>query len=114
MSTIIEIVSSSQPTSVPVDGFVGLPAGGVVGQTIIKTSSNPYDVHWGAGGDKHFEYDQNTASPVWVITHNLNNYPSVTIVDSAGNEVEGDIQYTSNNVVTVTFSAGFAGKAYLN
>lgn len=67
-----------------------------------------------AGGDIFYTYTQGSASSVWTITHNLGKMPSVTVVDSSGNEVEGDIKYNSSNQVTVTFSAGFAGKAYLN
>ena len=64
--------------------------------------------------DKHYVHTQATAAATWEITHNLNKYPSVTVIDSAGSEVEGDIDYTSANVVTLTFSGAFSGKAYLN
>jgi len=50
MSTIIEIVSFSQPTSVQVNGFVGLPAGGTTGQSLVKNSNTPYDVSWSNSG----------------------------------------------------------------
>lgn len=64
--------------------------------------------------DKFYEHNQGVASDVWTITHNLNKYPTVTVIDSAGSEVEGDIDYTSANSVTLTFSGAFTGKAYLN
>ena len=48
-----------------------------------------------------------------VITHALGGKPQVTIVDSADTLVFGEVQYNSNTVVTVTFSAAFSGKAYL-
>lgn len=51
---------------------------------------------------------------VWMINHNLNRYPSVTVVDSAGTVVVGDIKYISTSSVKVSFSGGFAGRAYLN
>lgn len=59
-------------------------------------------------------HDQSIASATWNITHNLNKYPSVTITDSAGDEVEGEVRYNGANSLTVKFSAPFAGKAYLN
>lgn len=61
-------------------------------------------------------YIHNQAEPAnsWMITHNLNKFPSVTIVDSANTEVIGDIQYNNTNTLTVTFSSAFSGKAYLN
>lgn len=61
-----------------------------------------------------FVYDQQVASATWVITHNMGKYPSVTIVDTAGDEVEGEVKYNSLNQVTITFSAPVTGKAYLN
>lgn len=65
-------------------------------------------------GDKTEVYDQAIAASVWTINHSLSKMPSVTIVNSAGDHVEGDIAYISTSQVKVTFSAAFAGKAYLN
>ena len=64
--------------------------------------------------DKNYFYTQSTASDVWKITHNLNKYPSVTIIDSSGNEVIGDVEYNSINQVTLTFAGAFKGTATLN
>lgn len=61
-----------------------------------------------------YTHDQQTSSYTWVIEHNLGRYPAVSIVDSSGRLVVGNVQYTSNNIVTLTFKAKFAGKAYLN
>lgn len=66
------------------------------------------------GEDKNFIYTKGTPDKVWDITHNLDKYPSVTIVDSAGSVVMGDITYISKNNLKVTFSAAFGGTAYLN
>lgn len=65
-------------------------------------------------GDLTYIHDQQTAASVWTVTHNLGKYPSVTVVDSGGNVAVGDIAYTDNNSLTITFSAAFAGKAYIN
>lgn len=65
-------------------------------------------------GDKSFTFTQSVAAETWSITHNLGKYPSVTVVDSGGNVVIGDVEYTSVNALTCTFSAPFSGKAYLN
>ena len=81
------------------------------------------DAHWGqitladelkVSRADTFIYGQNPASDVWTIQHNLNNYPAVAVVDSAGNVVIGDIQYIDRNTVVITFKAAFSGKAYLN
>lgn len=61
-----------------------------------------------------FIFEQGVASDEWTITHNLDNYPSVTVVDSAGSVVIGDVFYVSNAQIILEFDAPFAGKAYLN
>ena len=61
-----------------------------------------------------FEYTQVVPATVWNVQHNLNNFPSITVIDNAGTVVAGQYTYIDNNNVTLTFSAGFAGKAYLN
>ena len=66
------------------------------------------------GGDKNFTYIQSTSAAVWTITHNLGKRPSASVVDSAGSNVVGEVNYTSNNELTITFSSAFKGTAYLN
>lgn len=65
-------------------------------------------------GDKTFTFTQGSPSATWVVTHNLNKYPSVTVVDSAQTEVIGSVDYDSLNEVTITFAAAFSGYAYFN
>lgn len=64
--------------------------------------------------DKHYTHVQGTAAAAWIIQHNLNTFPSVTVVDSAGSVVYGEVVYNNPNQVTVVFTAAFSGKAYLN
>jgi hypothetical protein len=59
-------------------------------------------------------YEQAIPSDTWVVNHNLNTYPSITIVDSGGNTVVGSENYIDKNTVEIKFSAAFTGKAYLN
>lgn len=66
------------------------------------------------GGDKNFTYIQSTSAAVWTITHNLGKRPSASVIDSAGSNVVGEVDYTSNNELTITFSSAFKGTAYLN
>jgi hypothetical protein len=68
----------------------------------------------GVDGDKHYAHEQAIAAATWGITHNMNKYPSVTVTDSAGDQVEGEVHYNGLNSLTLKFSAPFAGKAYLN
>lgn len=65
-------------------------------------------------GRVSYEHTQGVTSNSWVITHNLGFKPNVTVVDSAGNIVEGEIAYTNSNSLTVSFSSAFSGKAYIS
>lgn len=75
---------------------------------------NKTNKDFGIEGDKHFLFVQAIASDVWEIKHDLNKYPSVTVVDSADSVVIGDVTYVDENNVRLTFSGAFSGKAYLN
>jgi hypothetical protein len=68
----------------------------------------------GLSGDTTYRHVQNAASDTWVIAHNLGKRASVTVVDSSGRTVVGQVAYDSDNQVTVYFSVLFAGEAYLN
>ena len=68
----------------------------------------------GIVNDKNFVYVQATSSDIWEITHNLNKYPAVTVVDSGGSVVIGEIVYIDKNNVRITFTSAFSGKAYFN
>ena len=61
-----------------------------------------------------FTFHQASPTSVWVIAHNLGRHPTATVVDTSGSEVEGSTAYIDSNNLTVTFSAGFAGTAYIN
>ena len=58
-------------------------------------------------------FTQASPSATWNITHELGGRPSVTIVDSAGTVVYGEVVYNSNTSITAFFSAPFSGFAYL-
>ena len=68
----------------------------------------------GIVNDKNFVYVQAISSDIWEITHNLNKYPAVTVVDSGGSVVIGEIVYIDKNNVRITFASAFSGKAYFN
>lgn len=65
-------------------------------------------------GDKNFVYTQAVASAIWNIEHNLDKFPSVSVVDDDNNQVYGSVTYNTVNDLTITFTAPFAGKAYMN
>lgn len=61
-----------------------------------------------------YVHEQGTSASTWTITHGLNKYPSVTVVDSAGTKVECVVTYIDSNECELKFNAAFKGKAYLN
>lgn len=65
-------------------------------------------------GAPTFVFTQTVAATVWNVNHNLGKFPSISVVDTANTVVTGQYEYTDNNNVILKFSAGFAGKAYLN
>jgi len=66
------------------------------------------------GGDLNLTYSPPNSQQVWTITHNLGKNPSVSVADSAGTWVVGEVEYLSNNELTITFNSSFSGVAYLN
>jgi len=84
-------------------------------KTVSKSTTNVSFAGFSAAlSDKNYVHDQSSASATWTVTHNLNKRPAVSVVDSAGTLIICDVQYDSDNQVTLTFDDSTAGKAYLN
>ena len=66
------------------------------------------------GADLNATHVQAAAASVWVVPHSLGKRPSVTVVDSAGDPVEGTVGYVDGHNLTITFSAALSGLAFLN
>lgn len=60
-----------------------------------------------------YEHNQSMPSNLWVVTHNLNRRPSVTVTDTAGQMWIGDVEHQSLQQLTIGFGSAFAGRAYL-
>jgi hypothetical protein len=71
-----------------------------------------YDID--SNTDKTFTFTQSIASSTWSVTHNLDKFPSVSVVDSGNTAVVGSVEYINENELTITFSAPFSGYAYMN
>lgn len=67
----------------------------------------------GTGGDLNFTQSFTSTTSV-TVNHNLGKYPSVTVIDSAGDECEGLVDHISVNSLTVSFSAAFSGTVICN
>lgn len=64
--------------------------------------------------DKNFVYKQQFASDTWTVVHNLGKFPSITVVDSAGTVVTGEIILQTTEQAVISFNGAFSGKAYCN
>ena len=49
----------------------------------------------------------------WEITHDLGGYPVVTVIDSSGEKVVGDVTYISKQKLKINFTSEFSGKVVL-
>lgn len=64
-------------------------------------------------GDKHFEKAFINTNQVDVV-HNMQKFPSVTVIDSAKREFEGLVEYIDNNHLVVRFNFSFSGIVICN
>ena len=64
--------------------------------------------------DKTFEFTQGQPATTWNIQHDLNKFPSVSVINNNNVVINGEVTYIDKNNVQLNFSAGFSGKAYLN
>lgn len=62
----------------------------------------------------NYVHEQSVPSKVWIILHSMRKYPSVTVLDSSGYEIEGEVRHTSINRLTIEFTIPFHGIATLN
>lgn len=92
-----------------------------IGDVLINTGSNQVEkwdgTVWqrmGSDGDKTYIHSQSASSTVWTVVHNLNKYPVIQVIDSAGTWVEGDPHYLDLNQLTLTFSTAFSGSVSCN
>lgn len=117
-NTVI-VVEDLHSIAIPIDGggpvIVPMPSIAAVISPGLSGPPGPIGPKGDPGlSGASYVHEQLVAASVWVITHGLGRYPSVTLIDSAGDPVFGDVRYTNNNEVTVTFASPFTGKAYLN
>ena len=101
---------SVSPTAVGFSGDVKDNNGnvGVNGQVLAKTTNG---LEW---TNRTFTFNQTVSTATWTINHNLGMFPSVSVIDSVGNFVTGNINYIDDRNLEITFKSAFKGKAYLN
>lgn len=83
-------------------------AGAILAVMLVDAEGVPVNLSSGGVSPSTFIYSQDAASAVWEVVHNLERYPSVTTVDSAGTPCIGDVDYhlddpvKSGKVITIT------------
>lgn len=82
-------------------------------RNITLRKTGPRGLPGPGGSDKNFT-QAFTSTNVVTVPHNLGKYPAVTVIDSAGDECEGDVDHIDINNLTVTFSADFSGTIVCN
>ena len=89
---------------------IGIRVGSVARPIVLKVQAVNKVVDAGSGIVEDKYYTQSFSDSIDVVVqHNLNKKPAVTIIDSAGDEVEADIKYPTVNQLTLHFSAAFSG-----
>lgn len=110
----LEVVGPTGPQGEQGIPGEGVAPGGSTDQVLAKASNDNYDTTWVDLPKVSYVHNQSATSNTWIITHNLGYNPAVTTKDSAGNIIEGDISYNDGSSLTITFSVGTSGYAYLS
>lgn len=80
----------------------------------LENREGPPGAQGPPGPSNFFEHSQSSASATWTVTHDLGIFPAVTCIDTAGDVIEGQIEYVSVNELKIRFSAAVSGTAYCN
>jgi hypothetical protein len=51
---------------------------------------------------------------VWTVNHNLNKKPAVSSIDTSGTEIYGEVEYVTDNQVTITYLTATGGTVTCN
>lgn len=61
-----------------------------------------------------YKHTQIAPASTWAITHNLKFLPNVTVFDSGGTQIEGNVIHTNTDSLSIQFSAAISGNAVLS
>lgn len=113
--TIVGVGSPTSTTGFDGDIYIDTETGEYYGPKAGGSwpASPLFSIAGVVGPTQRHVHTQTVASSTWDIVHALGGRPSVTIVDTAGTVVTGEIAYNSDTSVTVSFTAPFSGYAYL-
>lgn len=92
-----------------------------VQQTSQSVTVSSSFVQSSGASDKHYTYTINLSAWLWDgtewyidITHSLNKFPSVTVIDSFDRILTLDVEYLSTTQARIRSTAKFSGKVYFN
>lgn len=85
---------------------------GAVGPQGVQGAQGPQGIPGAASGS--YRHVQAVPATVWTVDHNLSGRLNVTVVDSTGREVMGEVRYLNDNQIELTFTAAFSGEAYVS
>jgi hypothetical protein len=88
--------------------------GQVSGNAITGTAFNNLPYEPGGAGGASYVHTQASPATTWTINHNLGFRPSVELLDSGSQEIDGDISHPSVNQTLITLNPATAGLARLN
>lgn len=84
-----------------------------VTSTVTAITEGPQGPQGVPGSSLAYVHTQTTPSTSWAINHNLGFKPSVELLDSGSQEIEGDVAHPSVNQVVITLALATAGSARL-
>ena len=98
------------------DFYLDLDSHGLYGPKSAAGWGSPTSLVGPSGSTRllFYTYVQDAATEVWNIEHPLTFIPGVTVTDSAGTQVFGDVQILGPNQIQINFSAPFSGSAFLS
>ena len=115
-------VSNSQPIQVTLaDNPINVEVSTAQPVDVQLRDEQPIDVKIAdlvqviTGGSNDKNYEQSFVDQTLLnITHNLQKKPSITVLDTAGDEIQGGYEFVDSNNVKVSFSTTFSGIITLN
>lgn len=113
-AVVLEGVVTALHTRAEIVEIVGVTPAGTNPPVLTVVADGQQGPAGAAGSTWTFVHAQLVPAVEWRIVHNLNGHPSVSVVDSAGGLVFGDVVYLSPTEILIRFSAALGGHAYLS
>lgn len=117
MIRVVETIKKKNVTSIVKVGQKSVVLSPDPTRTVVQVGdiglSGPTGPAGLSGGS--YAHTQSSPSATWTIVHGLGYYPGgVSVVDSGGTKVYGDVNHLTENSLVINFSSAFSGKAYIS